>query len=129
MSAKVTNGLLLGLYPGKWSIRKIFEQDLNQLRITSTSIYYYQTKAGPKSDLQANIINHTTIVSGSKYIKKTAVYLNKLDPPIPLALAEIGNSLGNASDNSELQNMLRLALWQADFLLYSISIGVNRINS
>ena len=129
LSAEVTNGLLPGSHPGEWSIRKIFEQDLDRSRIASASIHYYQTKAGPKSDLQADIMNHTAIVFGSVYIKETAVYLNKLDPPIPLTLAEIGNSLGNASDNSELQNVLGSALWQADFLLYCMSVGVNRINS
>lgn len=61
-------------------------------------------------------------------MKDAVYYLNKQSPPIPLALGEVGSVLGNASNNDPLEAVLGSALWQADFFLYSMSIGVKRIN-
>ncbi|KAH8807565.1 hypothetical protein F5884DRAFT_833299 [Xylogone sp. PMI_703] len=113
-----------------WKIPNIFKQGLNETesRIKSVSMHYYQTKAHEESSLQADIMNHGHIVRGSKFIRNAIKYLNKQKPPIPLALAEVGNALGNSSNNSPLQNVLGDSLWMADFFLYSMSINVSRIN-
>lgn len=73
-------------------------------------------------------MNHCAVVGGSAFVKDAVDYLNKQSPPIPLALAEVGSVLGNASNNDSLEAVLGSALWQADFFLYSMSIGVKRIN-
>lgn len=73
-------------------------------------------------------MNHNAVVRGSAFVKDAVDYLKKQSPPIPLALAEVGSVLGNASNNDPLEAVLGSALWQADFFLYSMSIGVKRIN-
>ncbi|KAL1602678.1 hypothetical protein SLS60_006096 [Paraconiothyrium brasiliense] len=90
----------------------------------------YQTKVRTGSDLQRDIMNHTAVVHGSSFVKDAVVFLNNLDLPIPLALAEVGSVLGgaNASQNNALAAVFGSALWQVDFSLYSMSIGVQRIN-
>lgn len=88
----------------------------------------YQTKANRGSSLQIDLMNHTAVVRGSVFVKNAVDYLNKFEPAIPLALAETGSVLGNISDNDPLEAVLGSALWQADFFLYSMSIGVKRIN-
>ncbi len=67
-------------------------------------------------------MNHGVVVRGSAFVKDAVKYLNKQKPPIPLALAEVGNALGNKTNDSGLENVLGDSLWQADFFLYSMSI-------
>jgi hypothetical protein len=67
-------------------------------------------------------MNHDAVVRGSAFVNDAVEYLNKQKPPIPLVLAEVGNALGNASNNSALENVLGDSLWLADFFLYSMSI-------
>jgi hypothetical protein len=88
----------------------------------------YQTKANPESNLQRDLINHTAVVKGCAFVNDAVNYLNNQSIPIPLVLGEVGSTLGNASNNSALENVLGSALWQADLLLYSMSIGVKIIH-
>ncbi|KIX04936.1 uncharacterized protein Z518_05807 [Rhinocladiella mackenziei CBS 650.93] len=133
ISAMTTNSLLPNFKPNNpWEIPSIFDQAglvKEAPRIKSASIHYYQTKVDENTTLQSDIMNHTAITVGSKKISEAASYLNNLNDRIPLALAEVGSSLGNGSSNANLQAVLGSALWQADFMLQQMSIGVNKINS
>jgi hypothetical protein len=73
-------------------------------------------------------MNHTAVVKGCDFVRKAIEYLNNQTKPIPLVLGEVGSVLGNSTDDSPLEAVLGSALWQADLFLYSMSIGVQRIN-
>ena len=107
-----------------WKVPNVFRQglDKDEARIKSVSMHYYQTKAYPKSDLQHDLMNHSAVTRGSDFVKTAVQCLNKQHPPIPLVLGEVGNVLGNGSDNAPLEAVLGSALWQVDFFLYSMSI-------
>lgn len=73
-------------------------------------------------------MNHTAVVGGAAFIKNAIRYLNNQSVPIPLVVGEVGSALGNGKDDSPLEAVLGSALWQVDFFLYSMFIGVQRIN-
>ena len=112
-----------------WEIPNMFRQGLGdeRERITQASVHYYQTKANTSSNLQRDIMNHTAVVLASARVKEAVRYLK--NEGVPLVLGEIGNTLGNKSDNSLLEKTLGSALWQADAMMYWMSIGVNKVNS
>lgn len=71
-------------------------------------------------------MNHTSIVSLSKPLASTVDYLNTKYPPIPLNIAEFGSALNPGFNHFELESVLGAALWQVDFMLWLLAIGVNR---
>ncbi len=134
VSAETTNSLLSSpaTVDGQWDIRDLFN-DANlvqdQARIKSVSVHYYQTKIDDTTILQNDLMYHAAIKTGSAQIADAAGFLNELEPqPIPLVLGEVGSSLGNGSNDSPLQAVLGAALWQVDFMLHAMSVGVGWIN-
>ena len=134
VSAETTNSLISNdaTVDGQWDIRDLFN-DANlvqdQARIKSVSVHYYQTKIDDTTSLQNDLMNHAAIKTGSAQIADAAGFLNELEPqPIPLVLGEVGSSLGNGSNDSPLQAVLGAALWQVDFMLHTMSVGVGWIN-
>lgn len=73
-------------------------------------------------------MNHTAVVKGSAFVRNAIKYLTNHSVG-DLVLGEVGSLLGNGSaNNTVLEADLGAALWQADFYMYSMSIGVKRIN-
>lgn len=70
-------------------------------------------------------MNHSAVIHGSDFILTAVNDLNKNYSGIPLILGEVGNSLGSGK---ALSSSFGSALWQADFYLYCMSIGVAGIN-
>jgi hypothetical protein len=71
-------------------------------------------------------MNHTAVVRGSAPIKESVNYLK--NKSADLVVGEVGSALGSGSGNKLMEASLGSALWQVDFYLYSMSIGVRRIN-
>ena len=133
-SAQTVNPLLPKYIANNpWKIPSIFKTGglyKESHRIKSTSVHYYQTKVDNSTTLQKDIMNHGAIAAGSEHLKVAADYLhNNLTTRVPLVLGEIGSSLGNGSSNANLQAVLGSALWQADFVLHSMALGVDRVNT
>lgn len=110
---------------GEWAIPTVFADGLQKWtnRIKSVSMHFYQTVAGPESDLQRDLMNHSVITTKmSSHFGIAVTNLSKYDPPIPLNLAEVGSALNPQGDNFTLESNLGAALWQVDMLLYGMSI-------
>lgn len=88
----------------------------------------YQTIATDHSDLQHDIMNHTAIVHGTRAIKDTIAFLDARPRPIPLNLAEVGSALNFGRNHYELEAVLGAALWQTDFMLWTMSLDVHRVH-
>ncbi|OCL05021.1 glycoside hydrolase family 79 protein [Glonium stellatum] len=73
-------------------------------------------------------MNHTAVTQGSNFVHKAIKYLNNTGEHIPLVLGEVDNTLENRSVGTSLNGVLGSALWQVDFSLYSMFIGVAGIN-
>lgn len=56
-------------------------------------------------------------------------YLSALTPAIPFDFGEVGCAPGGIPDDTNiLERSFGAALWQVDFMLYSMSVGVNRVH-
>lgn len=95
--------------------------------IKTVASHYYQTDGGNYSDLGPGLMNHTAIAFRLDLLRKFITYLADNHPNIPYIISEVGNSL-NPTHTYEYQATLGSALWQVDFQLYAMSIGIARIN-
>ncbi|KAK9416313.1 hypothetical protein SUNI508_01730 [Seiridium unicorne] len=96
-------------------------------RIKTVAHHYYQNSAGDASTLASGLMDVAATHTHLDYLKRRINWLKTNRPNIPFILSEVGNSL-KSTNNYEYQARLGSALWQVDFYLYSMSIGVARIN-
>ncbi|KAI1135968.1 glycoside hydrolase family 79 protein [Hypoxylon sp. FL0543] len=95
--------------------------------IKEVSHHYYQRNAGTASDLATGLMDTSVTHTHLDQYKRHISYLKENHPEIPFILNEVGNSL-DRTNSYEFQARLGSALWQVDFYLYSMAIGIARIN-
>lgn len=95
--------------------------------VKTVAKHYYQTDGGSAETLATGLMTHSSIAGRLDLLKPTIDWLKENNPDIPYIISEIGNSL-NPQHNYSYQAVLGSALWQVDFQLYSLSIGVARFN-
>ncbi|KAI0843929.1 glycoside hydrolase family 79 protein [Daldinia vernicosa] len=95
--------------------------------VKDVSHHYYQRNAGTAEDLESGLMNITVTHNHLNLFKRHIAWLKKTHPEIPFILNEVGNSLFR-TNSYEFQARLGSALWQVDFYLYSMAIGIGRIN-
>ncbi|ETS75105.1 hypothetical protein PFICI_13589 [Pestalotiopsis fici W106-1] len=96
-------------------------------RIKTVAHHYYQNNAGDASTLATGLMNMTATHAHLDQFQRRIYWLRTNEPDIAFVLSEVGNSL-DATNSYGYQARLGSALWQADFYLYAMSIGVARIN-
>lgn len=96
--------------------------------VKTVAHHYYQTDCcGTAADLATGLMSHGAISGRLDLLKPAIDWLKENKPDIPYILSEIGNSLNPTHDYS-YQAVLGSALWQVDFQLYSLTIGIARFN-
>lgn len=95
--------------------------------IKTVAHHYYQTSGGGATDLASGLMSHSAITGHLDLFRPAIDWLKENKPDISYIISEIGNSLNPTHDYS-YQAVLGSALWQVDFQLYSLSIGVARFN-
>lgn len=96
--------------------------------VKTVAHHYYQTDCcGTAADLATGLMSHSAISGRLDLLKPAIDWLKENKPHIPYILSEIGNSL-NPTHDYAYQAVLGSALWQVDFQLYSLSIGIARFN-
>ncbi|KAJ9141813.1 Beta-glucuronidase [Pleurostoma richardsiae] len=95
--------------------------------VKTVAHHYYQTNGGSASTLASGLMTRSKMTSHVNLFKPAIDWLKENKPSIPWVFSEIGNSLNPTHDYS-YQSTLGSALWQVDFQLYSLSIGVARFN-
>ncbi|KAI3322694.1 glycoside hydrolase family 79 protein [Xylariaceae sp. AK1471] len=89
--------------------------------------HYYQGVAGTAATLGSTLMNLTITHTHLDQYKVRINWLHANKPDVPFVLDEVGNSL-QPTNTYAYQARLGSALWQVDFYLYSMVIGVSRIN-
>ncbi|TGJ84548.1 hypothetical protein E0Z10_g4246 [Xylaria hypoxylon] len=89
--------------------------------------HYYQGNAGTAATLGSVLMNLTLTHTNLDEFRVRIDWLRANKPEIPFVLSEVGNSL-QPKNTYEYQARLGSALWQVDFYLYSMAIGITRIN-
>lgn len=95
--------------------------------VKTVAHHYYQTNGGGAADLATGLMSHSAITGHLDLFRPAIDWLKENKPEIPYIMSEIGNSL-NPTHNYSYQAVLGSALWQVDFQLYSLSIGIARFN-
>lgn len=95
--------------------------------VKTVAHHYYQTDGGSAETLETGLMSHSAITGHLDLFRPAIDWLRANRPDIPYIISEIGNSL-NPTHDYAYQAVLGSALWQVDFQLYSLSIGVARFN-
>ncbi|KAI1433888.1 glycoside hydrolase family 79 protein [Xylaria sp. CBS 124048] len=89
--------------------------------------HYYQGQAGTAATLGSTLMNLTITHTHLDQYKSAINWLKANKPGVPFVLSEVGNSL-QMTNTYEYQARLGSTLWMIDFYLYSMAIGIARIN-
>ncbi|KAI5920748.1 hypothetical protein F4810DRAFT_681845 [Camillea tinctor] len=95
--------------------------------VKEVSHHYYQNQAGTAADLGSQLMAMSVTHTHLDQYKVRISWLRANKPDVPFILNEVGNSL-QRQNIYEYQARLGSALWQVDFYLYSMAMGVARIN-
>ncbi|KAI0182472.1 beta-glucuronidase [Xylaria flabelliformis] len=95
--------------------------------VKEVAAHYYQGPAGMAATLGSELMNLSITHTHLDQFKGRISWLRANKPDVPFVLSEVGNSL-QPQNTYTYQARLGSALWQVDFYLYSIAIGVARIN-
>ena len=88
--------------------------------------HWYQTQNGTPATIAADFMNHSSISSGLEVFRPWIKFLdNVTDVKIPFILSEAANSLNGGVG---YQDVFATTLWQVDWELYSMVVGVYRVN-
>ena len=88
--------------------------------------HYYQNRAGGAADLEEGLMTLSKTHEHLDSFRPRIEWLRKNRPDLPFIINEVGNSL-EPKNRYEYQNRLGSTLWQVDFYLYAIHIGVARM--
>ncbi|KAJ6551752.1 hypothetical protein B0H19DRAFT_1297566 [Mycena capillaripes] len=107
---------------------------LNDKFVKTVSQHYYQANAcgplkGTVSSLSHQLMDHSKTVSEMQSRFGAAVSFLK-GKGTPFILGEVGSAIGarDCTPNPELYGSLGDALWTADFMLHSMSMGINSVS-
>ncbi|KAI0466133.1 glycoside hydrolase family 79 protein [Xylaria cf. heliscus] len=95
--------------------------------IKEVAAHYYQGIAGTADTLGSSLMNLEITHTHLDQYKGRISWLRTHKPEVPFVLSEVGNSL-QPQNTYTYQARLGSALWQVDFYLYSMVLGVARIN-
>lgn len=112
-----------------WNEQNAFEAGLSPDIVKSISEHYYQSRDG--RDLGTTLMNKSAIRNSTDVrFKDRIAYMKSTYPDIPFLIAEVGSALGNGTGirDFDLTASLGTALWTVDWLLYTATIGVTRVN-
>ncbi|KUI54355.1 Beta-glucuronidase [Cytospora mali] len=95
--------------------------------ITTVAHHYYQNAGGDAVYLAAGLMDMAWTHWRMDFFECQLSWLKANRPDLPFVLSEVGNSLMD-THMPEYQARLGSALWQVDFYLYAMQLGIARIN-
>ncbi|GME33489.1 Glycoside hydrolase superfamily [Neofusicoccum parvum] len=108
-----------------WSEEAVFEAGLSPDIVKSISEHL------DGRDLGETLMSHAQVVNVTDgRFKDRIAYMKSTYPEIPFLIAEAASALGNGTGirDFDLTASLGTALWTVDWLLYTATIGVTRVN-
>lgn len=116
-----------------WDTKTTFQDGVDsEDNLKSVSYHYYQDVY--TNDIVKTLANHTDTVSKTSVFTPSITYLQSSNySSVPFVLGEVGSSLnsnkvGAPYNNFTLEAVLTSALWTVDWMLYAMSIGVDRVS-
>lgn len=92
--------------------------------------HYYQNSAGAADELATGngLMNMTFTHWRMDFFHCQIDWLKANRPDLPFVLSEVGNSLAGDDYEPYYQAVLGSALWQVDFYLYAMALGIARVH-
>ncbi|KAM3509920.1 hypothetical protein MY11210_006110 [Beauveria gryllotalpidicola] len=111
------------------SLRSVYQQGLdNHYAVKTVARHYYQTDGGNAGSLATGLMNHGAVAARLDVFRDDLEFLaGRGGARTPYVLSEVGNSRSAKADYA-YQATLGAALWQVDFQLYALSLGVARFH-
>lgn len=97
--------------------------------IKTVAHHYYQNSGGTAAELATGkgLMNMTFTHWRMDFFHCQIDYLKANRPDLPFVLSEVGNSLPDVYE-PWYQAVLGSALWQVDFYLYAMALGISRVH-
>lgn len=98
--------------------------------IKTIAHHYYQNSGGTTDELPqgSGLMNMTFTHWRMDFFHCQLDWLKANRPDLPFVLSEVGNSLAGTTYEPEYQAVLGSALWQVDFYLYAMALGISRVH-
>lgn len=98
--------------------------------IKAVAHHYYQNSGGTADELPtgSGLMNMTFTHWRMDFFRCQLDWLRANRPDLPFVLSEVGNSLAGTAYEPDYQAVLGSALWQVDFYLYAMALGVSRVH-
>lgn len=92
--------------------------------------HYYQNSGGAADELPtgSGLMNMTFTHWRMDFFHCQLDWLKANRPDLPFVLSEVGNSLAGTTYEPDYQAVLGSALWQVDFYLYAMALGIARVH-
>lgn len=92
--------------------------------------HYYQNSGGTADELPtgSGLMNMTFTHWRMDFFHCQLDWLKANRPDLPFVLSEVGNSLAGTTYEPDYQAVLGSALWQVDFYLYAMALGISRVH-
>ncbi|KAJ6516792.1 hypothetical protein C8R47DRAFT_1313163 [Mycena vitilis] len=109
-----------------WNLSKIFNPLDQGGFVKTVSQHYYQGDGS--GNLKDELLTHSTTVSKMESNFRANAKLTA-DRKVAFVLGEVGPAIGGGTNSNPLLfGTLGSALWSFDFLLYGMSMGINRVS-
>ena len=116
-------------------VAEIFAAGINsEGNVQQFAAHYYQATAINATSVGPYLMNHSAVVEGLGYTEPWISYLSGHpsghDSSIPLVLDEVAAWSTSPATQTIASNgaVLGSALWQVDFQLYAMTLGIRRVN-
>lgn len=113
-----------------WNVSQAFKDGLSKHtdKLKGVAQHYYQDRTN--FDPQDTLLNHTDTVSktNEKFAKAISFLKEPGNGNVPFIIGEVGSGFGGGKKHPVLEQSLLTAVWTVDWLLYTMSAGVSRVN-
>ncbi|KAJ5604412.1 glycoside hydrolase family 79 protein [Penicillium lagena] len=111
-----------------WSAQAVFEDGITKgNRVKSVSLHHYEY-TNTTTTLQETLMNHTFVTSGvDNAFLSDFEYMKANFPEIQIVLGEVGRFRDGGGSLDQSEGIFGSALWTADYLLYTMSLGIQNV--
>ncbi|KAJ5587237.1 glycoside hydrolase family 79 protein [Penicillium hispanicum] len=112
-----------------WSAEAAFEAGITKdNNVKSVSLHHYES-TNTSTTLQDTLMNHAFMKAGvDDSFSSDFAYMQRNYPDVAIVLGEVGRFSDTQSSIDDSEGIFGSALWTADYLLYTMSLNVTRVN-
>ncbi|KAH8799678.1 hypothetical protein F5884DRAFT_863286 [Xylogone sp. PMI_703] len=111
-----------------WSAEAVFTAGIGSHHTVKSVSWHHYEFTNTTTHVQQTLMNHTFIKEGANTFLSDFQYMQKHFPTIERVLGEDGRYTDKQNSLDPSEGIFGSALWTADYLLYTMSLNVTRVN-